>query len=267
MKHLFLFLLFISLSVLVFAQPISKQEAEKLGAKYESYAEQGKDIDFSTSPSDFANPFPKFGVNGIASGSVELDLLMGVNNQINKYERDETSLTGEIVDYGTNSFDIGGNLLYYIRPFFALGFSFSYTGLNNSNYNLHTPGAEYSLYQEEDYKLRRFSYFLVGKINPLENNKFRVYVPFGAGFVTYSREKREYTRYIYPTYSWDTSFDSKSTHTKPALFAGLGLEYNVSTSVVLGLEWHYNVWFYNPKSDENRLKYQSFLAKVGFIFN
>ena len=99
--------------------------------------------------SNTEKPLPKFGVNGIASGSVELDLLMGVNNQINKYERDETSLTGESVDYGTNSFDIGGNLLYYISPVFALGFSFSYTGLNNSNYNLYTHGTEYSLYQEE----------------------------------------------------------------------------------------------------------------------
>ena len=103
---------------------------------------------------------------------------------------------------------------------------------------------------------------LLGRLNLNPAHSARLYVPFGLGYA-YIKDKQKNQGVILNGYSsYNISCDRTKTDTTLVYFAGLGLEFDLTERVSLGLEGRYNMFKY----DDESFTYINGLAKVNIKF-
>jgi opacity protein-like surface antigen len=177
---------------------------------------------------------------GIDKGMTHVFVLGGAAFPIGQYEY-EVNNGRETYDIGGAAFTYGAQIMHYLTPVFGLGVEF-----NGANYpSQKTDGITV--------KTDRYNFMLAGKISLAPQAKARIYIPFGGGVAQVKTS--------------NGLLSEKST--KPAFYAGIGVETDLNDIFVSGFEARYNgFWFDKDKlgTDNDLLSDVSILLKLGMKF-
>lgn len=123
----------------------------------------------------------------------------------------------------------GISALYFSSRSFALGF-----GIDIVETEKITDGSFNQTEGKLDYQMLK----LMARINLNPDNSVRVYIPFGIGYGHFKQTYRGTIKSYYDYWNYDIDKDAN----KLAHFVGLGLEFNVTPSLSLGLEGQYTAF-------------------------
>lgn len=150
--------------------------------------------------------------------------------------------------YGSNGIAAGASVLWDMTPHFALGADYMYLNPDGKTHN----GRDY-------HKFVAHNIALGGKYTFNVWDNLRVYMPMGVGLMN-ARLKNEAGVRSTSQDKWGAS-----------LYAGLGMQYDLSASVFAGLEYRYTYAFVNDKhlSDFGRdrdLQFHTVFFRLGTRF-
>lgn len=168
---------------------------------------------------------------GIDKGMIHLSVMGGFAAPISEYEGD--------IAYGSNGATYGAQLMLHGTQYFGIG-----AEINMTNYEKEkTNGVEYSA------DMTRFLVAMKFTFTP--EAKTRFYIPLGVGMAKYKAK---------------SGLDESCT--KPAAYAGLGVEADLNDIFIIGGEARYNAWMLDKEkfNDTKYLSDVSLLLKVGIKF-
>lgn len=151
--------------------------------------------------------------------------------------------------------------LYFINPYFGLGLGMEMDQAldNGDNGEKHYGSWTGSGIVSSKISLQKI--MLLGRINLNPAHAARAYVPFGIGY-GYVKEKRKVEEYFsYPNYSYRNTSDTLTDSTI-AYFVGMGLEFDLTAYVSLGIEGRYNMFRYEGE----QYSYANGLLKINVKF-
>lgn len=175
---------------------------------------------------------------------MEVSVAAGQTYSYNKDNRDDR--------YGSNGLAADVNMLWHMSPNFALGLD--YMMLHPSNKTHHADGETRNY---DDIYLHGIS--LAGKYTLNAWSNWRVYVPMGWGMMN-ARMKTHSDALRSSNDKWGTGF-----------YAGLGVQYDITSSLFAGLEYRYTYAFISDKDlssygSDKDLQYHSAFLRVGMRF-
>lgn len=170
---------------------------------------------------------------GIDKGMIHLSVMGGFAAPISDYDGD--------IAFGGNGATYGAQLMLHGTQYFGIG-----AEVNMTNYEKEkTNGEEYSA------DIMRFLVAMKFTFTP--EAKTRFYIPLGVGMAKYKGK----------------ADNTEESITKPAAYAGLGVEADLNDIFVIGGEARYNAWMLDDKDKFGDTKYLSdvsLLLKVGIKF-
>lgn len=148
--------------------------------------------------------------------------------------------------------------MYFLNSYFGIGLGLETDQAPESD----RQGTSYSYYGKSTSKVSLYKAMLLGRLNLNPAHPVRLYVPFGIGY-GYVQDKQTHTEYVYNG-MYTSAVNNNATHTDSTLvyFAGLGLEFDLTATVSLGLEGRYNRLEYAHET----FAYVNGLAKVNIKF-
>jgi len=173
---------------------------------------------------------------GIDKGMTHVFIMGGVAFPATQFEVGNTNY-----DFAGKGFTYGAQMMYYLAPVFGMGVEF-----NGTSYGEQTT-------RGISFKANKYSYMLAGKVNFMAEQKTRVYIPFGAGMATFKSE---------------VDGDSE-TASKPAVYAGVGVESDLNDIFLIGFEVRYNYFWIDKERmgvDNGALSDLGALLKIGIKF-
>lgn len=192
---------------------------------------------------------------GVKAGDFHLSILGGFGVPIQKYGSNLKTITDDTADFGSASFTYGAQAMFYLTDIFGLGLEFNGANYSKSTYSI-TAGETSS---EEKFSANKYSFFLAGKINLAPSAKTRLYIPLGAGFAKFTGKVDFYIN--------GASKSADDSSSKPAFYAGLGLDHDINDIWFMGAEARYNYWLVDDnKFDTKNLSDISLMLKIGLKF-
>jgi opacity protein-like surface antigen len=185
---------------------------------------------------------------GIDAGMTYVSVLGGFAAPIDGYQ--PVNYSGS-VDYGDAGPSYGAQIMHHISPYFGIGAEFNATNYDTAKDKLST-----SSYEN---KADKYSFMLAGKINFAPAAKTRLYIPFGAGYSRFKGTVNNITTHV----------SGEETSTKPAFYAGLGVETDLNDIFIFGIEGRYNYFQIDKDkfdSENGYLDDVSLLVKLGIKF-
>lgn len=190
---------------------------------------------------------------GIRAG----DWLFSVYGGGGAYTKGEKEINGsETLRYsGVTMWNAGLSGLYFLNPYIGLGLgleldkSLSGGDKGEEDYSLGGVGWGY-----EKSRLCLQKLMLLGRLNLNPRYSTRVYIPFGLG---YARVEDKIKGHIYSS-GYFYPLGGSITSNEIVYFIGLGLEFDLSQRVSLGVEGRYNSFKYNSSN----MTYLNGLLKV-----
>ena len=169
---------------------------------------------------------------GINKGMIHLSVMGGFAAPISDYEDD--------IAFGGNGATYGAQLMLHGTQYFGIGPEFNMTNFEKEK----TDGIDYSA------DIMRFMVAMKFTFSP--EAKTRFYIPLGVGMAKY-RAKLGGT---------------DESCTKPAAYAGLGVEADLNDIFIVGGEARYNAWMIDKEKfgDTKYLSDVSLLLKLGIKF-
>lgn len=173
---------------------------------------------------------------GIDQGMTHLSILGGFAVPVNEYGSGASK-----VDYGDTGVSYGAQIIHHLTPMLGLGVE-----VNGTNYDKSETTV---LGTKVKTSADKYGFFVAGKVNFAPDAKTRFYIPLGAGFVQFKGKIG----------------DTEEKNSKPALFAGIGVESDLNDIFIWGFEARYNHWFMDDTkfADTNHLADVSVLLKLG----
>ncbi len=156
----------------------------------------------------------------------------------------------ENFDYGDVGPTYGLQIMHYLTKNIGLGLEFNAANYQKVEYTFSVGAVSETVKTSAD----KYSLFLVGKFNFAPDAKTRLYIPVGAGFAKYKGKV-----------DFDVFGEEEQSSTKPALYAGLGVESDLNDIFFWGLEARYNHWWMDDDkfTDTNYLSDISLMLKIG----
>lgn len=175
---------------------------------------------------------------------MEVSIAAGQTYSYNKDNRDDR--------YGSNGLAGGVNMLWHMSPNFALGLDYMMLHPSNKTHNQDGETRNY-----DDIYLHSIA--LAGKYTLNAWNNWRVYIPMGWGMMN-ARMKTNSDALRSSNDKWGTGF-----------YAGLGVQYDITSSLFAGLEYRYTYAFISDKDlssygSDKDLQYHSAFLRVGMRF-
>ena len=169
---------------------------------------------------------------GIDKGMVHLSVMGGFAAPISDYDWDDS--------YGGNGPTFGAQLMFHGTQHFGIGAEFNMAKYEEQK----SSGIEYSA------DIARFMVAMKFTFTP--EAKTRFYIPLGVGMAKYTGK----------------ASGSEENCTKPAGYAGLGVEADLNDIFVIGGEARFNAWQLDDEkfTDTKWLSDASLLLKVGIKF-
>lgn len=170
---------------------------------------------------------------GIDKGMIYISAMGGFAAPISDYDGD--------IAFAGNGPTFGAQLMFHGSQYFGIGAEVNVTKFEKEK----TGGFDYSADLTNFLVAMRFTF--------TPETKTRFYIPLGAGMAKYKGK---------------IDSDSESV-TKPAGYAGLGIEADLNDFLVIGGEARYNAWMLDNKDKFGDTKYLSdvsLLLKVGIKF-
>lgn len=173
---------------------------------------------------------------GIDTGMTHLSVLGGFAVPVNEYGSGANK-----ADYGDIGVTYGAQIIHHLTPYFGLGIEANGTNYGKTDVTVSGNKVKYSA--------DKYAFFVAGKINFAPEAKTRFYIPFGAGFVQFKGKM--------------DNLEEKNS--KPALFAGVGVESDLNDIFIWGFEARYNHWFMDDSKfkDTKNLSDVAVLLKLG----
>ncbi len=173
---------------------------------------------------------------GIEQGMTHLSVLGGFAVPVNEYGSGNSKL-----DYGDIGVTYGAQVIHHLTKNFGLGVEANGTNYDKTDVTVSGNKVKSSA--------DKYGFFVAGKVNFAPDAKTRFYIPFGAGFVQFKGKIG----------------DVEEKNSKPALFAGVGVESDMNDIFIWGFEARYNHWFMDDSkfADTNYLADVSVLLKLG----
>ncbi len=183
---------------------------------------------------------------GIDKGMTHVSLLGGFAVPTTEYGSSSSTNTLDYADVGGT---YGVQIMHYLNQNLGLGFEINGTNYGEAEYT----DASGTIKTSAD----KYSFFLAGKFNFAPEAKTRVYIPVGAGFAKYKG-----------IFQQNSGPEVDESNTKPAFYAGLGVESDLNDIFIWGFEARYNHWFMDDKkfADTDYLSDISMLLKIGVKF-
>ena len=170
---------------------------------------------------------------GIDKGMIHLSVMGGFAAPISDYDGD--------IAFGGNGATYGAQLMLHGTQYFGIG-----AEVNMTNY-------EKEKTESIDYSADIMRFLVAMKFTFTPEAKTRFYIPLGVGMAKYKGDLG----------------GNKESITKPAAYAGLGVEADLNDIFVIGGEARYNAWMLDDKDKFGDTKYLSdvsLLLKVGIKF-
>lgn len=169
---------------------------------------------------------------GIDKGMVYVSVMGGFAAPVTEYEGD--------IAYGGNGPTYGAQLMFHATQYFGVGAELNMTKFEKEK----TAGADYSADLANFMVAMRFTF------SP--EAKTRFYIPFGAGMAKYTGKNS----------------GAEESCTKPAAYAGLGVEADLNDIFLIGGEARLNAWQLDKDKfgDTDYLADASLLLKIGIKF-
>lgn len=169
---------------------------------------------------------------GINKGMIHLSVMGGFAAPISDYDGD--------VAFGGNGATYGAQLMLHGTQYFGIGAEFNMTNFEKEK----TDGVDYSA------DIMRFMVAMKFTFSP--EAKTRFYIPLGVGMAKYKGKDNV----------------TEESCTKPAAYAGLGVEADLNDIFIIGGEARYNAWMLDKEKfdDTKYLSDVSLLLKVGIKF-
>lgn len=170
---------------------------------------------------------------GIDKGMIHVSIMGGFAAPISDYEGD--------VAYGGNGPTYGAQIMFHGTQYFGIGAELNMAKFEKEK----TAGVDYSA------DIARF--MVAMKFTFAPEAKTRFYIPFGVGMAKYKGKM---------------SGLGDESCTKPAAYAGLGVEADLNDIFIIGGEARYNAWMVDKDKfgDTDYLSDVSLLLKVGIKF-
>lgn len=186
---------------------------------------------------------------GIDKGMTHISLLGGFAVPTTEYGFSPLP-DWENYDYGDVGPTYGLQIMHYLTKNIGLGLEFNATNYDKAEYDISAMVLSDTIKTSAD----KYSLFLAGKFNFAPDAKTRMYIPVGVGFAKY-KAKMEHNFFG----------NEDQSSTKPAFYAGLGLESDLNDIFIWGLEARYNHWWLDDSkfADTSYLSDISLLLKVG----
>ena len=169
---------------------------------------------------------------GIDKGMIHLSVMGGFAAPVAEYEGD--------IAYGGNAPTYGAQLMLHGTQYFGIGAEFNMAKFEKEK----TAGVDYSA------DVMRF--LVAMKFTFAPEAKTRFYIPLGVGMAKYKGK----------------ATGGEESCTKPAAYAGLGVESDLNDIFIIGGEARYNAWAVDKEkfNDTKYLSDVSLLLKVGIKF-
>jgi len=196
--------------------------------------------------------------SGIDEGMTHLFITGGAAMPITEYSSEFTS-AGRSIDYGDSGMSYGAQIINYPAKHLGLGLEFNGTNYGSQSNSFTVSGAQDKYTTSAD----RYSFFAAAKIVANPDDKTRFYIPLGAGFSRFKASIKE----VYAPDGIDDTY--KPSCTKPAFYAGFGVESDLNDIFLFGFEARYNgFWIDKDKFSQNDsyLDDASLLLKFGIKF-
>lgn len=147
---------------------------------------------------------------------------------------------------------MGANILWNPCPYMGIGIDYMFLNPDGRHYG---SGAD----RVSFHRFRAHNIALAGKLNLNAWSNWRVYIPFGAGMMN-ARLKTDATGASTSKDKWGAS-----------LYAGLGVQYDITSTLFAGLEYRYTYAFISDKhlSDFNKdknLQFHNVFFRMGMRF-
>lgn len=186
---------------------------------------------------------------GIDAGMTHLSLLGGAAAPISSYDMTAPG-SDDNLDYGDIGPTYGIQIMHYLAPHFGLGAEFTATNYMDSDLTVgpvkYTTGAD------------RYGFMLAGKFVFSPAAKTRFYIPVGGGFSRFKATMED-----------NTGNSESASCTKPAFYAGIGVESDLNDIFIFGIEGRYNGFFLDKDKfgdDSDYLDDAALLFKLGIKF-
>lgn len=169
---------------------------------------------------------------GINKGAINLSVMGGFAAPVTDYDWDDA--------YGGNGPTYGAQIMLHGTQYFGIGAEFNMAKYEKQK----SSGIEYSA------DIARFMVAMRFTFSP--EAKTRFYVPFGLGMAKYKGK----------------AAGNEDSCTKPAAYAGLGVEADLNDIFIIGGEARFNAWQLDDEkfTDTKWLSDASLLLKVGIKF-
>ena len=147
---------------------------------------------------------------------------------------------------------MGANILWNPCPYMGIGIDYMFLNPDGRHYGSGTDRVSF-------HRFRAHNIALAGKLNLNAWSNWRVYIPFGAGMMN-ARLKTDATGASTSKDKWGAS-----------LYAGLGVQYDITSTLFAGLEYRYAYAFISDKhlSDFNKdknLQFHNVFFRMGMRF-
>lgn len=189
---------------------------------------------------------------GIDKGMTHLSIFGGMAVPVSEYD-----LGGETLDMGDAGVAYGAQIMHYLTPVFGLGLEVNGANTGDAKYTISGLGIS----QTTKTSYERYAFMLAGKINFAPAAKTRLYLPFGAGMNHFKATVKQSGTI--------SNGENSESMTKPAFYAGLGVETDLNDIFILGFEARYTgFWLDKDKfGDENDYGDEiGLLLKIGIKF-
>lgn len=154
--------------------------------------------------------------------------------------------------------------LYFTSPYFGFGLGLEMDKAMKSGYHGTNYFGHASFYGESTSEVSLYKAMLLGRLNINPSHAGRLYVPFGLGY-GYIQDRQTNEVYVYNNESHSVSNytnNTKNTGSTLVYFVGLGLEFDLTHTVSLGIEGRYNRFEYAGEA----FAYANGLIKVNVKF-
>lgn len=186
---------------------------------------------------------------GIDAGMTHLSLIGGAAAPISSYDMTAPG-SDDKLDYRDVGPTYGIQLMHYLTPYFGLGAEF--TGTNYMDSDLKVGATKYTTSAD------RYGFMLAGKFVFAPKAKTRFYIPVGGGFSRFKATMED-----------NVGHSESASCTKPAFYAGLGIESDLNDIFIFGIEGRYNGFFLDKDKFADSSDYlddAALLFKLGIKF-
>ncbi len=183
--------------------------------------------------------------SGIDAGMTHVSLLGGFAAPVTEYK------FASNLEYGDSGPVYGAQIMHYLTPHFGLGAEFNATNYQEAKGTI--LGVDYKNSAD------RYAFLLAGKFVFVPEAKTRFYIPLGVGF----------SRFKGTIKSVAAAVDTSTSSTKPAFYAGLGVETDLNDIFIFGIEGRYNAFGIDKdkfNTDNSYLDDIALLLKFGIKF-